>query len=136
MDRKERTIEYFPGIFDFFKTQDDLYLWDALDSKDDMNKFPNVMWGLGFEMDCCESFDKYYDSLKKSLQEPSSRRENFKNKLYALEHADISIVGNYLFSEWRYYTHWSYGYDEYDVNFLKRIIMILETKFLEIEEPV
>ena len=41
----------------------------------------------------------------------------------------MQVVGNCLFSYWRYYTHWAYCYDEYDIDFLRRIITILEEKY-------
>ena len=115
-------LTYTPGMFHLYMITDALDFWD---------EFPEKMWGLGFEMDCCNSFEEYRKNSKLKLKEPHSKREEYKNILYLLEHADRQIVGNYLFSEWRYFTHWSYGWDHYDVDFLRRIIRILETKYNE-----
>lgn len=71
----------------------------------------------------------YRKSSKLKLKEGETEREEKRNILYLLEHADLQIVGNYLFSHWRYLTHWAYSYDEYDVDFLRRIIYILEAKY-------
>lgn len=49
--------------------------------------------------------------------------------LYVLEHSDRQIVGNYLFSYWRYLTYWSMGWSEFDIDYLKRIIAILESAY-------
>ena len=113
-------IKYHPGIFDKYKAIEDLYYWDG---------FPELMWGLGFEMDCGHSFEEYRANSTLALKEPHSDREEKRNILYLLEHADLQIVGNALFSNWRYYTHWALQYSKYDVDFLLRIIAILEAKY-------
>lgn len=118
-----KPIKYQPGIFDTYKAKDDLYYWDG---------FPELMWGLGFEMDCGESFREYRDNSTLALKEAHNEREEKRNVLFLLEHADLQLVGNYLFSEWRYYSHWALRYDEYDVDFLRRIIAILETKYSKV----
>ena len=69
------------------------------------------------------------------LNQSHSKREKYKNILYLLEHADRQIIGNFLFSQWRYFTHESSSWDHYDVDFLRRIIRILESKYTE-EGPV
>ena len=115
-----KPIEYHQGIFDYYKESDKLEHWES---------FPNLMWGLGYEMDCGESFERFIDGCGLELSIPTTGREKRKNELFLLEHADRQVVGNYLFSHWRYLTHWSYGYDEYDVDFIKRIIKILEEKY-------
>ena len=117
---KKATLQYTPGMFHLCMITDDLDFWDG---------FPEMMGGLGFEMDACNSFEEYRKKSKLKLNQATSERENKRNILYLLEHADRQIVGNYLFSMWRYYTHWSYGYDHYDVDFLRRIIRILEDKY-------
>ncbi len=106
-------------MFDAYKQEVRLEHWDG---------FPAKMCGLGFEMDCCHSFEEYREQCGLVVKPASSERDEKRNTLYLLEHADNQIVGNYLFSEWRYFTHWSFGYNEYDVDFLRRIIMILESK--------
>jgi len=117
-----RPVDYYPGIFDKFKENKDLDSW--LD-------FPNLMWGLGYEVDCEESFNEFKKNCGLKLKEPKNEREEKRNRLYVLEHADRQIVGNELFSYWRYLTHWTmYGYSEYDVDFIMRVIKILEDKYL------
>ncbi len=114
--------KYEPGLFDPYLAESKLDLWEG---------FPKLMWDLGFEMDCEHSFDAYRNSSKLKLSEEKTERDRKRNILYLLEHADLQIIGNYLFSHWRYYTHWAYSYDEYDVDFLRRIIAILEAKYAE-----
>lgn len=80
-------------------------------------------------MDAYRSFEDYRKQSKLKLKPVHSQREERRNILYLLEHADRQIVGNYLFSAWRDFTHWSYMYDEYDADFLVRIIQILESKY-------
>lgn len=114
-----RPVEYYLGIFDKYKKDDNLESW--LD-------FPDIMWGLGFDIDAKEPYD-IAKELGLKLKEPKSEREKKRNILYILEHAERQVVGDYLFAYWRYLTHWCYGYDQYEVNFVKRIITILETKY-------
>ncbi len=114
-------LVYSPGIFDLYKIENNLDNWDG---------FPELMWGLGFEMDSGVSFEEYRSNSKLKLKEAQTPREENRNKLYLLEHASLQIVGNFLFSYWRYLTHWSYGYNKYDVDFLRRVIGILESKYI------
>ena len=79
-------------------------------------------------MDCFELFNKYLDDNNIAIEEKTKREEKRK-VLYVLEHADRNNVGNYLFSYWRWLTHWAYSYDEYVVDFLKRIIKVLEDSY-------
>lgn len=118
MDKKK--IQYTPGIFDAFKKEKKLESWD---------EFPEIMWGLGYEMDIYKSYEEYREQSQLKLKPAHSEREKRRNILYLLEHADRQIVGNYLFSTWRFYTHWSYGYNDYDVDFIRRIMKILEAKY-------
>lgn len=117
-------IEYSEGMFDCFKNEQNLDQWIELG-------FDLIMWGLGYEMDCSESFQEYIDASPLKVKTPNSEREKKRNYLYYLEHAPRQIVGNYLFSYWRYLTHWSYSYDKYDVDYLIRIIAILEKLYAE-----
>ena len=110
---------YPTAEFASFKQESNLDNWEG---------FPELMSNLGFVMDCGHSFDDFQKNCGLTLKHPISERERKRNILYLLEHAGAQIVGNYLFSEWRYFTHWSNGYDEYDVDFLRRIIAILESK--------
>lgn len=118
----KKPIKYTPGMFHMCMIVDGLDCWD-------MFQFPNLMWGLGFEMDACNSFEEYRKNIKLPLKPAHSKRDERRNILYLLEHADRQIVGNYLFSMWRYYMHWSWGWDHYDVDFLRRIVLILEDKY-------
>ncbi len=114
---KANKITYHEGIFDKYKAESALECWDD---------FPETMWGLGFEMDCEKSFQQFCQTSNLIVKEPQSVREKRKNNLYLLEHAGKQIVGNYLFSHWRYLTHWAMGYDEFEFDYLRRIIEILE----------
>lgn len=121
-EAKKLPLEYYEGIFEKYKTEDNLERWDD---------FPETMWRLGFEMDCENSFQEYVSHYNLNLREAHSVREQRRNQLFALEHADKQIVGNYLFSHWRYLTHWSMGYDEYESDYLRRVIAILEQQYKE-----
>lgn len=121
MHKGVKLVEYYPGIFDKYKENDNLDSW--ID-------FPDLMWGLGFEMDCEKSYYEFLKVCGLNLKEPKNKREENRNRLYVLEHANRQIVGNELFSYWRYLTHWSCGYTEYDVDFIKRVIKILEYKYI------
>lgn len=116
-ENKKFQITYHEGFFDKYKAESALDRWDD---------FPEKMWGLGFEMDCEKSFQQFCQTSNLTVKEPHSVREKRKNNLYLLEHAGKQIVGNYLFSHWRYLTHWAMGYDEFEIDYLRRIIEILE----------
>ena len=115
------TIEYYPGLFDEFKVQKILDRWD---------KFPGIMWGLGFELDYYHSFEVYRKQSNLKLKPPHSKREERRNLLYLLEHADRQIVGNYLFSEWRKYVKCELSYDQFDLDFIFRVMDILESRYI------
>lgn len=118
-------MEYHESIFDQLKNETNLDKWTDLE-------FPDLMLDLGYEMDSGESFDEYIKSSPFKVKPANTEREEKRNNLYYLEHADRQIVGNYLFSHWRYLTHWSMsGYTLYDVDYLLRIIKILEDKYRE-----
>lgn len=114
-------MNYYPGLFDKYKNEPKIDNW-----KD----FANTMWNLGFDMDCYESFNKYVSTSNIKTSKPDSLRKEKQNTLYYLEHANKQIIGNYLFSYWRYLTHWAMKYNEYDYDFLVRIITILESKYI------
>lgn len=62
-------------------------------------------FGLGFEMDCGHSYEEAYGlSLgnNRDIDEGLSRVD------------DMTVLGNAIFSQCRYLTHWSYGYGEED----------------------
>lgn len=120
-------LNYYSGLFDCFKQESDLDKWVD---------FPNVMWGLGFEMDSGKSFEIFKNICGIVLKTPHNEREDKRNKLFLLEHAPLHIVGNYLFSHWRYLTHWIMApYSEYDIDFLVRVINILESKYESMQHP-
>ena len=60
-------------------------------------------------------------------------REKYLSEIRGFYHsdADRQIVGNFLYSEWRYYTHWALPgeYDPYITDYLQRVIRILESKY-------
>lgn len=117
-------MNYYPGIFDEFKNNSNLDDW--------CDKFPDVMWKLGFDMDSNESFAVFKKYCEIELKVPKTRQDEYRNILYLLEHANRHIIGNYLFSEWRYLTHWSMcGFDKYDSDFCQRIIKLLEKTYKE-----
>ena len=122
MHKDIKPIKYYAGIFDKFKFENDIYKWDC---------FPETMWGLGYEMDCEKSFQDYCLINKVGLKEPKNLRDERKNNLYILEQKKTCrlLVGNYLFSHWRYWTHWSNGYEEHTADYLHRIIDILIKKY-------
>ena len=111
----------YPGLFDEFKVQKILDRWD---------KFPGIMWGLGFELDYYHSFEVYRKQSNLKLKPPHSKREERRNLLYLLEHADRQIVGNYLFSEWRKYVKSELSYDQFDLDFIFRVMDILESMYI------
>ncbi|SHJ50971.1 hypothetical protein [Pseudobutyrivibrio xylanivorans] len=119
-------LEYHPGIFDKYKNNTNLDDW--------CDGFPDVMCGLGFDMDAGESFLAFKESCGLHIKPANNRRNEYRNILYLLEHAERQIIGNYLFSEWRYFTHWSLGgYDEYDSDLCIRILNLLESTYIEKE---
>ena len=121
MKENIKPINYYQGIFDKYKDNDDLDSW---------MDFPDLMWGLGFDINFEVPFEEYVKTLNIKIKEPKNERENKRNILYILEHSDRQIVGNYLFAYWRFLTHWTfYGYTDYDVDFIKRIIKILEDSY-------
>ncbi len=116
-----KPIKYRKGIFDKYKTIEDPESWEG---------FPELMWGLGYDKPGQKSYSEFLAESGLKLKNPTNSREEKRNYLYVLEHADRIVVGNFLFSQWRYLTHWSFGrYDEYDVEFLRRIIAILEKAY-------
>lgn len=73
--------------------------------------------GLGFEMDCGHSYEEAYGlSLgnDRDIDEGLSRVE------------DIAVLGNAIFSQCRYLTHWSYGYGEESAVWLVAALKRLE----------
>lgn len=114
--------QYIPGVFDTFKREVRLAKWFG---------FPELMNDLGFQMDTGKSFNEYKETCGLKYAKPQTKIEEQRNNLYLLEQADISIVGNYAFSHWRYLSYWTLEYDENDVKYLLDVISILEKKMNE-----
>lgn len=119
-EAKNCPLDYYSGIFDKYLNESNIEHWDD---------FPETMWGLGYEMDCGKSYDAFLQNCGLSLKEAQNERQLKRNTLHVLEHAGRQIIGNYLFSYWRYLTHWSMGWSKYDVDFLHRIITILKQTY-------
>ena len=114
-----KRIPYAPGMFDEFKAQKQIERWDS---------FPELMWSLGYEMDGGRSFERFRKYRKLKSDKGPRTSDERENTLFLLRHAKRQVVGNYLFSEWRYFTHQARGFDGYyDYEFLCRIIEILES---------
>ena len=113
-------LVYTSGMFHSFLKTDDLRGWKG---------FLSMMRGLGFEMDGFESYENYCSRSSLKLAPAFSAVEERRNTLYLLERADRKTVGNYLLSAWRYYTRRACDTDRYDVDFLQRVLRILEHKF-------
>ena len=66
------------------------------------NRFEEDCRVLGFEMDSFESFKKHcnYDSKRNS-------KKTFEELIEIC--TDFRILGNAIFSQWRYYNHWAYN---------------------------
>ena len=90
----EKYIDYFLTKFDPNSSS----YYDLFDSP----FFPDECWSLGFEMDCGKSFvDACGGEAWRSHRELSEAIEKIN---------DVEILGSALFSQWRYFNHWSYGH--------------------------
>ena len=118
-------IKYYKGIFS-------PYLAD-LNPDHWCDSFPELMWGLGFEMDCYHSYQELF---------PNSQRRDLPQKeiedviLQNLSTCSIQVVGNYIFSRFRELTHWcDYGYPpECADYFFPKAFSILIGKFEELSK--
>ncbi len=119
MRENVQKLEYTPGMFDMFKREKDIYKWKM---------FPETMWGLGFEMDCEDSFMKYVEENHKKPQSYMKEEEEKAWRIRVLQEAPLDIVGNQVFSEWRYYTYWAGYIEESDHVFVHEILLVLERK--------
>ena len=63
------------------------------------DEFPNECWSLGFEMDCGNKFVETYGA-------EMMKGNNLENDIERI--SDIMILGSGIFSNWRYFNHWSY----------------------------
>jgi len=74
---------------------------------DRWNDFDDLMWELGFEMDCYKSYKEIY------AESGSSGKDEQDEILDNLSKCSLQIAGNYIFSRYRELTHWSdFGYPE------------------------
>ena len=89
----EKYIDYFLTKFDHNSSS----YYDLFESP----FFPSECWSLGFEMDCGESFIAAYG------QEAWHSHRKLSS---VIDKADnIIVLGSAIFSQWRYFNHWSYG---------------------------
>lgn len=67
----------------------------------DDTTFANECWSLGFEMDCGHSFIK---AMGEDLWNSS---EGLAERVHEID--DVKFIGSAIFSQWRYFNHWSYS---------------------------
>ena len=102
-------VECWDNFIDLIIT-DKVKIHSFLDSR----SFPEDCEVLGFNMDCFESFNKKYgnDFFNKYGDEKLER-------VFSLID-DYQILGNAIYSQWRYYNHWAYDpIAEFDANWFK-----------------
>lgn len=119
MRENVQKLEYTRGMFDVFKKEKDISKWKT---------FPDIMWGLGFEMDSEVSFFKYVEEQQKKPLSHMKEEEEKAWRIQTLKEAPLDIVGNQVFSEWRYYTYWAGYIEESDHVFVHEILLVLERK--------
>ena len=89
----QKYIDYFSN--DFGRDRSSYYKF--FESQD----FPDACISLGFEMDCGQSFIAAYgEEAWRSLAKLSTIIEKID---------DVNLIGSALFSQWRYFNHWSYS---------------------------
>ena len=105
-------------IFEKYVNEPDLEQWIG---------FPELMWGLGFEMDCYDSAPEIKNLPWNEKQTEKQRRDEV---LAMLGKLPVRVVGNYIFSRYRELTHWSdYGYPaEKGAYFFGQAFQILKEK--------
>ncbi len=72
--------------------------WETPDSELE-ERFASDCISLGFGMDCGESFKTAYSS------DAFQNADDLKKIIGSVQ--DIRILGNAVFSQWRYFTHWA-----------------------------
>ncbi|MCD7831276.1 MAG: hypothetical protein LUI01_03290 [Firmicutes bacterium] len=67
--------------------------------------FADACFSFGFEMDCGNAFIEAF---------PGKNVFNDKNELAAIIDSvtDVALLGSAVFSQWRYYNHWSYSTED------------------------
>ena len=86
--------------------------------------FPELMWDLGFEMDCYNSAPSF-----EALDWQTHTEKEIQDQLLSeMKSWTTQEVGNYIFSRYRELTHWSdYGYpEEKGAYFFERAFPILQ----------
>ena len=88
--------------------------------------FPELMWKLGFEMDCYNSAPQF----ERLSWETHTEKEIQDQLLGEMKKWTAIQVGNYIFSRYRELTHWSdYGYpEEQGAYFFERAFPLLVEK--------
>jgi len=127
---EHRRIEYHPGIFDPYKHDMNMEHWIEVfpDTKWRI-PFAELMWGLGFEMDCYQSF---LASNPKFISKTLSDEYVMNDIINVLENSDKHIVGNFLFSFFRQRTHGDYTTElsEKEVSFVEHLFEILDSNLI------
>ncbi len=87
-----------------------LDLYNGMDTTeaDVCDNFAEQCWDLGLKMDCGESFGQRYPKAFQSFDELEKVID---------EIDDYVFLGNAIFSQWRYVTHWSYNSSLLDKTF-------------------
>ena len=121
MHGTKHSLSYSPDLFS-------PYLSD-LNPEHWIDSFPDLMWGLGFEMDCYSSYNALFQPADSHL--PQTEIEDI--ILSNLSACPLQVVGNYIFSRFRELTHWcDYGYPSERVTyFFPRAFEILNKKYGE-----
>lgn len=78
-------IVFHKGIFEKYVNDPDLERWGG---------FPELMWGLGFEMDCYDSTPKIKNLPWNEKQTEKQRQDEIQDMLGKLPE---KVVGNYIF---------------------------------------
>lgn len=107
--RKWRRIDQIKGINirQFTKKYIDYFLNDfdpesySYHDFFESSTFPHECWSLGFEMDCGKSFIEAYG------EEAWKNERGLSGVIDKMN--DLRIMGSGLFSEWRYWSLWSWG---------------------------
>ncbi|MCD8314311.1 MAG: hypothetical protein LUD44_01520 [Firmicutes bacterium] len=83
----------------------------------DDTSFADSCFSFGFEMDCGNAFMEAY---------PERNVFNDKNELAAIIDSvtDIALLGSAIFSQWRYYNHWSYSTEDITAKDVREWFMI------------
>ncbi len=104
-------------IFDPYKSEPNPEHWRG---------FPELMWDLGFEMDCYNSAPSF-----ELLDRQTHTEKEIQDQLLSeMKNWTAQELGNYIFSRYRELAHWSdYGYpEEKGAYFFEKAFSILESK--------